>query len=43
MASEKILEAKCFAAYFQMATVMDGFGYFCIVGFSVFTDTYCKC
>ncbi len=43
MASEKIFEARCFAAYFQTATIMAGFCYVGTVGFSVLTDTYRRC
>ena len=43
MASEKIFEARCFAAYFQTATIMAGFRYVCIIGFSVLTDTDRRC
>ena len=43
MASEKIFEARCFAAYFQTATIMAGFCDVGIVEFSVLTDTYRRC
>ena len=43
MAGEKIFEAMCFEAYFQTATIMAGFCYVGIVGFSVLTDTYRWC